>query len=175
MVCLGFGNGIWGRTGRGWVESCRLSDWKHSAAEALFFNPADNIVPALFIFLLELLLNIPPSLSLHYILSASSGVHFHYRDLSHSPFRCHSRYCVAGIFRLAVPTNSSHRVLSVRSAQGAKKIIYKWGKLIRLSLRNGPLTCLHSWWYFDWCRKVNFESSDVCGLIRPDWPLIHGI
>lgn len=97
-----------GQDGVGWtVESCRLSDWKHSVAEALFFNPADNIIPSLFIFLLELLLNIPPSLSLHYILSASSGVHFHYRDLSHSPFRCHSRYCVAGISRLAVPTNSS--------------------------------------------------------------------
>lgn len=109
MACLRFGNSVRGRTGQGWVESCRLSDWKHSVAEALFFNPPDNIVPALFIFLLELLLNIPPSLSLHYILSASSGVHFHYRDLSHSPFRCHSCYCVVGIFRLAVPTNSSHR------------------------------------------------------------------
>lgn len=77
MGCLRFGNGVRGRTGQGWVEPCRLSDWKHSVAEVLFFNPPDNIVPALFISLLELLLNIPPSLSLHYIL-----FHFFWRPLS---------------------------------------------------------------------------------------------
>lgn len=115
MACLRFGNSERGRTGQGWVESCRLSDWKHSVAEALFFNPPDNIIPALFIFLLELLLNIPPSLSsLH-------TVHFFWRPLSLPRLISFTlplslRLLCGGDFQIS----RSHKLFTPCSCQGAK-------------------------------------------------------